>query len=61
MKRTHSESDMLEPVEKDEPDSELARAFRKVKKSASVDSGNHFCNFVWIFIVISLFEISYDK
>ncbi|WAR22398.1 SHOT1-like protein [Mya arenaria] len=36
-KRAHSVSD-LEPLEKDQPESELAAVFRKVKKSASVDS-----------------------
>ena len=42
MKRTHSESDLLSPVEADHGESELARTFRRVKKSHSVDPGKLF-------------------
>ncbi|XP_045190042.2 shootin-1-like isoform X2 [Mercenaria mercenaria] len=37
MKRTHSESDLLSPIESEHGESELARTFRRVKKSHSVD------------------------
>ncbi|KAL4231620.1 hypothetical protein ACF0H5_009200 [Mactra antiquata] len=38
MKRTNSESDLLSPIETHHGESELARTFRRVRKSPSVDS-----------------------
>lgn len=39
MKRKHSESDLLSTVDAGQAETELARTFRRVKKSASLDAG----------------------